>query len=240
MPDVVVDPSVPPAVLEVVGIAAYTELAEFGLLAARSVDAPDLATRQALADGAERALERQHDLVELVVPGGGVAGAALVMGPFEHALVEFDTRTATEDWAEGLLKGVVGHGVAQDLCRTLAAGATGGPARRLREVLDRPAPGPVGAAGADAEALAVLVRLGAADDVLASRLALWGRRVVGESLNLVTSLLDDHPALTDLSEPAARALDADGVVGRDAARHWLVARLTAEHTRRMDRLRLAA
>lgn len=229
------DPSVPAPVCALVGIAAYTELAEFGLLAARSVDAPDLTTRQSLAVGAERALTRQQDLVGLVAAGSGVAAAASLMAPFEGVLVEFDTRTATDDWAEGLLKGVVGHGVAQDFYRTLAAGAASPYRKRLRDVLEQPEPSRN--AGADAEALAVLVRLAGADDVLASRLALWGRRVVGEALNLVTDLLDSRAELASLAEDAARTLDhaADGTV-----RSWLVARLTAEHTRRMDRLRLAA
>ncbi|GAA4736753.1 ferritin-like fold-containing protein [Isoptericola chiayiensis] len=233
-----VDPSTPAPVSALVGIAAYTELAGFGLLAARSVDAPDLATRQSLALGAERALSRQQALVGLVAPGAGVPAAAALMGPFEGALVEFDTRTRTDDWAEGVLKGVVGHGVAQDFCRTLAAGVGGQHGKRLREVLEVAGAGPAARDGADAEALSVLVRLASADDVLASRLALWGRRVVGEALNLVTALLEQHAELESLTAASAAALGHDAADG--SVRSWLVARLTAEHTRRMDRLGLAA
>ncbi|MDO8144213.1 MULTISPECIES: ferritin-like fold-containing protein [unclassified Isoptericola] len=227
--------AVPASVVDLVGFAAYSELAEFGLLATRSVDAPDLDTRQALADGAERALERERAMLAVV---GGPRAA--VMAPFADTLTEFDARTRTDDWAEGLLKGVVGHGVAQDFCRTLAASIEDPVGRRLREVLDRPVPGPaaVAEAGADAEAIEVLGRLGAADEVLASRLALWGRRVVGEALNLVTVLLATHPGLDDLASRAPAALGAD--VGDGGSRAWIVARLTAEHTRRMDRLQLAA
>ncbi|WP_407318749.1 ferritin-like fold-containing protein [Isoptericola halotolerans] len=243
-----VDPTVPAPAVELVGLAAYTELAEFGLLAARSVDAPDLATRQALADGADRALGRQRALLALVsaddgvVPG--VVGAA-VMAPFDDALTDFDARTDTDDWAEGLLKGVVGHGVAQDFCRVLAGGLDGSSGRAVRQVLERPAPGPeAGAdAGADAEAIWLLARLAAADDVLGSRLALWGRRVVGEALGVVTALLGRRPELAALAaESASRSgVDLPPAPDRDdAVRTWLVARLTGEHTRRMDRMRLAA
>ncbi|NOV96426.1 hypothetical protein HDG69_000979 [Isoptericola halotolerans] len=243
-----VDPSVPAPVVELVGLAAYTELAEFGLLAARSVDAPDLATRQALADGADRALARQRALLALVSADDGVVPGvvgATVMAPFDHALADFDARTDTEDWSEGLLKGVVGHGVAQDFCRVLAGGLGGSSGRAVRQVLERPAPGPeAGAdAGADAEAIWLLARLAAADDVLSSRLALWGRRVVGEALGVVTALLGRRPALVELAAEAAARSGADlggGSGGDDAVRSWLVARLTGEHTRRMDRMRLAA
>ncbi|MEG3615762.1 ferritin-like fold-containing protein [Isoptericola haloaureus] len=228
--------AVPAAVVDLVGFAAYSELAEFGLLATRSVDAPDLAVRQALADGADRALDRERAVLAVVE-----GSAAEVMAPFADALTEFDTRTRTDDWAEGVLKGVLGHGVAQDFCRALAAGVEDPVGKKLREVLDRPAPGPAAGAeaGADAEAIEVLGRLGAGDEVLASRLALWGRRVVGEALSLVTVLLDQHPGLDELAARAPGAHGADEVEP-DGARTWLVARLTAEHTRRMDRLRLAA
>jgi hypothetical protein len=231
-----VDPSVPAGVVELVGLAAYTELAEFGLLAARSVDAPTLAARQALADGAARALTRQHALLALVTDGSADA-AAVVVAPFDGAFVDFDMRTRTDVWAEGLLKGVVGHGVAQDFCRTLAVGVQGHVGTSLRTVLERPAPGreAEAAAGADAEAVRLLDEVAAADEVLASRLALWGRRVVGEALSLVTTFVDARPHLTALAGDSARTLGVDA-----DPRAWLVSRLTAEHTRRMDRLRLAA
>lgn len=70
----------------------------------------------------------------------------------------------------------------------------------------------------------------AADPVLASRLALWGRRIVGEGLTVVQALIE-RPGI-------ARLLDTDPDQGHDQA--WVFSRLTAEHTRRMGRLDLAA
>jgi hypothetical protein len=233
--------SLPAPVLDLVGLAAYVELAEFGLLAARSVDAPDLATRQALAEGADRALSRQGALVALATPDGATPDAAAgLMAPFDGVLAEFDTRTRSSDWAEGVLTGIVGHGVLQDLCRALATGVPRSLGKDLRAVLGRtgPAAGATAQAapGVDAGTIAVVTRLAGTDDVLASRLALWGRRVVGEALRTGTSLLDSRPSLGTLAGDAARESGADP----GAARPWLVTRLTGEHTRRMDRLRLAA
>ncbi|MEU2201759.1 ferritin-like fold-containing protein [Isoptericola sp. NPDC019482] len=220
-------PSTPdPALTTLVGLAAYTGLAAFGLLAARSVDAPDLGARQTLAIAAGEALERQQRLLDLVgVPGP--EGSAAVMTPFDGALADFDARTTPSGWAEGLLKSVVGLGVAQDLCRELAAGLPDGAAGFVAAV---------GEPRTDDPATAVLAGAAAADGVLASRLALWGRRVVGEALGLVPVLLAAHPPLAALAARARAASDDGGA----SAQAWLVSRLTAEHTRRMDRLGLAA
>ncbi|MGW8566893.1 ferritin-like fold-containing protein [Isoptericola sp. NPDC055881] len=211
-----------PTLTTLVGLAAYTELAAFGLLASRSVDAPDLATRQTLATAAGEALGRQVRLLDLVAPD-----AATVMAPFDGALADFDARTTPGSWAEGLLKGVVGLGVAQDLCRELAAGLPGGRDAFVR-ALGEPRP--------DDAATAVLAGAASSDGVLAARLALWGRRVVGEALGLVPVLLAAHPPLATLAA-GAREAEPDGGA---SVQSWLVARLTAEHTRRMDRIGLAA
>ena len=76
---------------------------------------------------------------------------------------------------------------------------------------------------------------GSADDVLASRLALWGRRLVGEALGVVQTVLAAHPELLRLAtvDPA----DADAGADRSPK---LFGQLTAEHTRRMARLGLTA
>ncbi|MEL7975739.1 ferritin-like fold-containing protein [Isoptericola sp. F-RaC21] len=220
-------PSTPdPALSTLVGLAAYTELAAFGLLAARSVDAPDLAARQTLATAAGDALGRQERLLGLAVLPGP-AGAASAMAPFDGALADFDARTAPSGWAEGLLKSVVGLGVAQDLCRELATGLADGAAGFAAAV---------GEPRTDDPATAVLADAASADGVLAARLALWGRRVVGEALGLVPVLLAAHPPLAALADRAREAADDGGA----SAQAWLVSRLTAEHTRRMDRLGLAA
>jgi hypothetical protein len=213
------------------GLAAYLELAAFGLLASRSVDAPDLVTRQSLATVAGRVLARQRRLLDVAAARGRDAGTA--MAPFDGVLADFDARTAPDGWAEGLLKGVVGHGVAQDLCRELAAGLPPADGAALRRAVDDDGP-----EEADAPATVVLAEAASTDEVLASRLALWGRRVVGEALGLVPTLLAAHPALARLAV-AARANQEDASADDDV-RSWLMSRLTAEHTRRMDRIGLAA
>jgi hypothetical protein len=212
--------------LELLGLAAYTELATFGLLASRSVDAPDLLARQTLAEAADQALARQRRLLAIGADHG-VASVDLMV-PFDGALADFDARTQPGSWWEGLLKGAVGHGVAADLCTALARGLPDGDAAAVLAVVED-------ATRADA-ATRLLTEAASRDEVLASRLALWGRRVVGEALKLTQTLLATRPRLAALARAAA---PADGETNGDVP-PWLLAQLTAEHTRRMDRIGLAA
>lgn len=215
--------------VELLGLVAYTELGAFGLLAGDAAHAPSLRLRQDFSRLAGALLARQEQVLDLARERGSHADD--VMAPFDGVLDDFHARTHPASWWEGVLKGYVGLGVADDFCRLLADGL--GPQDRdpLVAVLDvedpTPAQDAVGAAAAQ-------------DPVLASRLALWGRRLVGEALSLVQQLLVTHPALAGLAARAAQAATAAGEGAPDDVQAWVFSRLTAEHTRRMGRLGLAA
>lgn len=214
-----------PELEALVGVAAYVELRTFGLIAAHTTDAPDLAAAQALAGVAGGVLARQDGLLTLAEARG--ADRLELMAPFTHVLDDFDARTVPGSWWEGLLKGAVGHGVAHDLCRLLARGLPEEDAGPVLAVLDQDA--------GDGVATGLLAAAAADDPVLAARLALWGRRVVGEALSLVQTLLDERPALAGLARSAAARAGHAGDL-----QAWALSSLTADHTRRMDRMRLAA
>ncbi|WP_199424631.1 ferritin-like fold-containing protein [Actinotalea solisilvae] len=202
--------------LAVLGMLAYGQLAAFSRLAADAAQAPELAQRLELSRQAGVALQR----LERVRARVEELGAELepVMEPFAGALVEFDERTSPGSWWERLLKGYVGYGVADDFSRIVAARLD--PASRDL-VVD--ALTDAGHAELVVDALAG----GATQDpTLASRLALWGRRLVGEALGVVQRVLADHPEI--------RALVEDAPDGQQR----LFAALTAEHSRRMERLGL--
>lgn len=83
------------------------------------------------------------------------------------------------------------------------------------------------------------------DHTFASRLALWGRRVVGEALGQVQQVVSREPALARLLSggAAGSGFTPDSTAPTDEDKQlmaWLYAQLTAEHSRRMDRLGLAA
>ncbi|MBD5786915.1 hypothetical protein IF650_12075 [Cellulosimicrobium terreum] len=216
-------------VVELLGLVAYTELAGFGRLAGDAAHAPTLGQRQTLSRMAAAMLSRQETVLVRAAELGGDPETCMVA--YEGMFDDFDGRTRPSTWWEGILKGYVGQGVADDFCLLAAQGLD----ERSRSVVvdaltvdkaaDRTAP--------------VIAEAARGDSVLASRLALWGRRVVGEALGVVGTVLTEHEALARLVTDGVRA--AEGVRDDGATTQaWVFARLTAEHARRMDRLGLAA
>ncbi|SDS77025.1 ferritin-like fold-containing protein [Paraoerskovia marina] len=216
-------------VRELLGLLAYTELMAFDRLALTSSHAPVLPQRSRAARFASDAVRRHAWLLDRVADLGGDPTAAL--GAFEGLFDEYRRRTEPSGWYERLLKGYVGDGVMDDLCH-LAVRALDPESRSALEavILDGDA-----ALLADEE----IVTAAAQDPILASRLALWGRRLVGEALGVVQTLMSTRPWLARMIVAGAEQDGEGGAAGTDP-QAWLIARLTAEHTRRMDRLGLAA
>lgn len=210
--------------LAVLGLLANSELIAFTRLAADSATAPTLRDRLELCRIGGVAAGRLSRLADRV----GELGAELpdVVAPFVGTYADFDARTPTSTWYERLLKAYVGYGVEDDVARLLAVGLDPRTRSVVLEVLDD-----------DGHAGLVVDRLTAAmrdDAVLASRLALWGRRLVGEALGVVQRVVAEHGELRVLLEDALPTTSGAGLQQR------LFAVLTAEHTRRMDRLGLTA
>ncbi|QAY64554.1 hypothetical protein ET495_16585 [Xylanimonas allomyrinae] len=215
--------------LEVVGLAAYVRLGLFGIIGQHTWDAPDLASSQRMLAIGLRVGEQQGRLLAIGASHG--VEPVELMRPFAGVLDSFEARTPESSWWEGLLKGVVGHGVASDLCRLLARGLPGDLAAQVVGAMEYTD---------DDERATSIVRAGVeADGRLGSRLALWGRRVVGESLSLSQALLTTRPSFGELARAAMPATVAPEGPSADVVA-WVLGELTAEHTRRMDRMGLAA
>ena len=208
---------------DLLGAMACGQLAAFSHLAADVVRAPapgqglELA-RLAAAElaGAELLLAR---LAELGLP------AEEAMAPFAAAVAGFHARTAPADWAETLVKAYVGEGIAADFYREVSAGLD--PA--TRELVLRASAGARRTAFVVPAVHAALER----EPRLAGRLALWGRRLVGEALTQLQRVAADRDALVSLlGEEVLRPAAGPG--------GGLLVRLTEAHARRMESLGLAA
>lgn len=208
--------------VSVLGMLAFSELAAFSRLAADAALAPSLDQRLELSRLAGLALDRLDAVGVRVAELGGELRTA--MEPFAGVLTSFDERTVPRTWWERMLKAYVGYGVADDFARVLADSLDQRTRDLVVEVLADD-----GHAGLVVDALADAVR---ADDTLGSRLALWGRRLVGEALGVVQRVLAERPGLAQLLDEAM----ADQVGAGTQQR--LFALLTAEHSRRMERLGL--
>ncbi|WP_136519296.1 MULTISPECIES: ferritin-like fold-containing protein [Cellulomonas] len=209
--------------VEVLGLVAALEHQAFARLAADSAEAPDLEQSLALSRFAARCGERRDRVLARITELGGDPVAAL--GRFDRVLEDFDTRTPPSSWSERLLKAYVGYGVADDFCRLVARGLDPRSRELVAEVL--------GDASHAELAVRELDAACAQDTVLSARLALWGRRLVGEALGVVQRLVQ-RPGVArvlDRAEVAAPEQETPATVFNE---------LTAEHTRRMSRLHLTA
>jgi hypothetical protein len=231
--------------VELLGLVAHLQHVAFNRLAEDAGVAPTTAQQLALSRLAAAAVQRRDRVLARVVELGGDPEQCL--GAYARLMEDFDSRTQPSTWWERLLRTYVTEGVSDDFCRIAAATVDERSRTLLLEVLDD-------AAHADL-AVAELETAGAQDEVLVSRLALWGRRLVGESLGVVQQIMTAHPALgrlvsrraveavaavetaeTEAAEPAPEAVAA----AAEAAPGKLFGELTAEHTRRMSRLGLTA
>lgn len=211
--------------VDLLGILAYGALAAFDRLAEDARKAPTLSEKVHVASMA--ALQVAHfdrvraRLSELEVD------VMIAMKPFHAAFDAFHHHTMSKDWLEGLVWAYVGNGFAADFYREVAAFVDANTRALVHEVL---------ADEAHADFVIEKVRAAiVADHKVAGRLALWGRRLVGEALSQAQRVAADRDALTSL---------LTGTVDRPgmdlAAISRMFSRLVENHTRRMAELGLQA
>lgn len=208
------------AVIELLGVLAYGELEAFDRIAQDALMAPDLAGREAMSALAVKEYGHFQKIVEYLRDSG--ADPAAAMQPFVGAVDSFHQSTAPSDYPEAMVKIYVGDGFAADFYREVAEYLDPTTRRLIDEVC-----GEYG----QSEFLVPTVRsLIAADETLASRLSLWGRRLVGEALSQAQRVAAEHDAILELMVGRVDLAE----VGRT------LARLTDKHSERMGQLGLNA
>jgi hypothetical protein len=207
------------AVVDLLGVLAYAELTAFDRLAEDSRLAPSLGGRAALARMAAAEVGHHVRLTERLTELGAEPAAA--MAPFVSALDTFHDSTRPKTWLEGLVKAYVGDGLASDFYREIASFLPDPDRALVLEVL-------ADTGHADFAVREVRAAI-AADARVAGRLALWGRRLVGEAMTQSQAVIAEHDRLAELI--MAGTGDVAGV-GR------LIERITTAHTERMAALGL--
>ncbi|HQR27814.1 MAG TPA: ferritin-like fold-containing protein [Nocardioides sp.] len=224
-PGALQDPDYRRAVVDLLGVISYGELSAFERLAEDAKLAPTLEDKVAIATMAAAEFAHLGPLRERIEAlDGDFTGS---MAPFRAAIDDFHTHTAPADWYEGLIKAYVGDGLAADFYREIAA------------YLDHQTRDTIVASLEDAghaEFVVDRVRAAiAADPRLGGRLALWGRRLMGEALTQAQRVAADRDALTAM---LAGGVDRPGMdlaaIGR------MFTRITEQHAARMARLGLEA
>ena len=225
LPVVFDDPVYRDAVVDLLGAIAYGEISAFERLAEDGKLAPTLEDKVEIAGMACVQFGRVGPLHDRIRTLGADPFAA--MAPFQQALDLFHEHTAPADWYESLIKAFVGDGLADDFYREIAA------------YLDPDTRDLIIASVDDSASSAFVVERVraaiAADRRLGGRLALWGRRLMGEALTQAQRVAAERDALSAL---LAGGVDRPGLdlaaIGR------MFTRLTERHAERMAELGLSS
>ena len=219
------DPQYRAAVIDLLAVLAVSELTAFERMAADSVLAPTFADKASMGELATTEFRHFIALRNRLVELG--ADPEIAMEPFRQTLEDFHMKTKPTDWLEGLMKAFVGDGIGLDFYREISSYVDPKTRELVHEVCDDLS-----------QAAYVVERIRTAiekDPKVAGRLALWGRRLVGEALSQAQRVAAERDALAVLIIGGVDRPGADlAEIGR------MLARLTDNHSRRMADLGLAA
>jgi hypothetical protein len=200
-----------PATDAFLGQAAYLQLAFVESLARCAGAAPTTQAKEVLARVAALAIAKQRALSDLIAERGG--DPAELMDPYVPTIDRFQQLIRGTDWYEDLVSNLVAAGFLDEFLVQVGKGLDGDVAGRVARILSQPT--------GEADLLALVSAGIDTNPRLASRLAMWGRRLVGDTMLLARSIL---------------VMDADD----EANVEPVFTELIAAHTRRMDALGLTA
>ena len=195
------------------GQAAYIQLSLFEDLSRLVAVAPTIEAKEALSQASAISLDRYRGLTDEMRRTGGEPSD--LMAPYTSGVDFFQRVTQGADFYESLMTSHITAGILDDFFARLALGLSAADAGRITP-LYAPSHEPL---------LSEQLRTGiAANPRVAARLAMWGRRLVGDAMLVARSALAAPPS----SE-------------KDEARiEPVFTELIAAHTRRMDALGLTA
>lgn len=191
------------------GQAAYLQLSLYETMGRAGASAPTLSGRLVTGVLATTALERHRTIVGEIERTGG--DPAALMAPHREAIDLFLERTSGADWYESMLTGYVTAGILNDLFGSLLRSLPADVRGRLKNVFD---------AREEAAVVEELTARIEEEPQVGSRLAMWGRRLVGDTLLVARSALASHaredqerlePVWTELIAAHTRRMDALGL-----------------------------
>ncbi|GGF40120.1 hypothetical protein GCM10011519_12240 [Marmoricola endophyticus] len=220
------DPEYVAAVVDILGVIAYGEITAFERLVDDAKLAPTLTDKLDLGAMAAKEFGHVQPLLDRIAALGHdpVAVVEEFAAPFDA----FHAHTAPRDWLEGLVKAYVGDGLAADFYREIAQFLDAGTRDLITESLEE--------SGQSDFVVSRVREAIAADPRVGGRLALWGRRLMGEALTQAQRVAAERDSMTTL---LAGTFESPGVSSMDlAALGRMFTRLTENHSARMGELGL--
>lgn len=210
------------AVIDLLGAVGYGEISAFERLTADSRMAPTLEDKVAVQGMASAQFAKVGPICERLSSLG--VDPYAVMEPFREAIDSFHLHTAPADWYESLVKAYVGDGLVRDFYREIVGFLDEDTGALVHSTLED--------SGRAEFAVGRLRAAISADPRLGGRLALWGRRLMGEAFSQAQRVAAERESLTGLL--------AGGIVaGLDlGAIADMFTRIIKRHVERMTRLGL--
>jgi 1,2-phenylacetyl-CoA epoxidase catalytic subunit len=211
------------ATVDLLGVLAYGELSAFDRLAEDARHAPTLSGRAALSSMAAAEIGHFRMLEEHLL-GLGVS-VEDAMHPFVAQWDAYHESTAPRSWLESLVKAYLGDGLAADFYREIAGWLPGPTGDLVQQVLAD--------TGHSAFAEREVKAACASSRQVHDRLALWGRRLLGEAVTQAQHIVAERDELAEfiVSGSVSGSGDLSGIAA-------LLKRLQSNHGKRMARLGL--
>ena len=189
LPLVFEDPVYREAVVDLLGAIAYGEISAFERLAEDAKLAPTLEDKVAIGADGERRVRPRRRAARPARPSSAPTRSRRWRRSAPR-IDHFHAHTAPADWFEGLIKAYVGDGLAADFYREIAAYLDTDTRDLIVASLED-----AGQRRSSSTGSAAAI---AADPRLGGRLALWGRRLMGEALTQAQRVAAERDALSAL------------------------------------------
>jgi hypothetical protein len=216
---------------EFLGQLAYLQLSQFEILTNELKYSPNTQYNADLSEAAAKSFEKYRAISKKIASLG--IDPTDAMDPYVERIETFHSRTRGTDWYETVIKVYLVGGLLDDFYRRLAVALEPASRAAIEKALDDKT--------IEKFAVKILVEAMGDNPALASRLALWGRRIMGDTLLELRAAFDNRKLAGKspedrFSEDEERQLNLEAYSKLEP----LISELIGKHTMRMDALGLTA